>query len=68
MIIDSMEFPGRECGPIQDINGGHGCHNVTLYGLGFNMCQSHSPSLPHRGIHEIKRTYLASRTHGLFIT
>jgi hypothetical protein len=25
-------------------------------------------SLPHRRVHEIKRTYLASRTHGLFIT
>jgi hypothetical protein len=24
--------------------------------------------LPHRGIHEIKRMYLTSRTHGLFIT
>jgi hypothetical protein len=24
-------------------------------------------SLPHRGVHEIKRTYLASRTHGLHI-
>jgi hypothetical protein len=25
-------------------------------------------SLPHRRVHEIKRTYLASRIHGLFIT
>jgi hypothetical protein len=24
--------------------------------------------LPYRGVHEIKRMYLASRTHGLFIT
>jgi hypothetical protein len=24
--------------------------------------------LPHRGVHEIKRMHLASRTHGLFIT
>jgi hypothetical protein len=28
----------------------------------------HECSLPHRGVHEIKRMYLASRTHGLFIT
>jgi hypothetical protein len=38
--------------------------NMALYTVNF---EGHC-SLPHQGIHEIKRMYLASRTHGLFVT
>ncbi len=39
---------------------------ITTYQLLTNTI--HKCSLPHRRVHEIKRTYPASRTHGLFIT
>jgi hypothetical protein len=43
--------------------GGEGFGSVKMSREGVTHC-----SLPHWRVHEIKRTYLASRTHGLFIT
>ncbi len=36
--------------------------------INFFKCLKYTCSLPHRRVHEIKRMYLASRIHGLFIT